>query len=340
MVSIHIAPDHPGPVYERCVRLAVTPSEASFDRFPVDSPYACDSPGASVRFLSDAAEVTVHISYPAKGSLPGHGSFNSTGVCLIDDRIEATFTRVCDGQHRQAVALKPGASGRAREFEMFLPVADPVRFNGLALHGGSGLAPCKKLPGPLYMAYGDSITQGFWASSAMTSYPSRTARAMGWQAINMGFGGRRAAASDGAALTARRPDVASILIGVNDCLGQVPLADFAANVAGILDALRDAHPALPVYLLTPLPVPGNWQGIERLEEYRQALRDLAAGRHDRHLYPVEGSALISEDPALYADGLHPNDLGFEQLARNLCALMAQNGLTFRRTSEDPAPPPF
>ena len=73
---------------------------------------------------------------------------------------------------------------------------------------------------------------------------------------------------------------------------------------------------MPVLAATPLPVTGRKWKADHVEDYRQAIREAVAGAGPGfHL--LEGPDLLPAEPELLADGLHPNDAGFEVLARNM-----------------------
>ncbi|MCS6242561.1 MAG: hypothetical protein H2172_01680 [Opitutus sp.] len=70
-----------------------------------------------------------------------------------------------------------------------------------------------KLPDRLrYVAYGDSITQGYRASDALAAYPVLVAKARGWKLTNLGLGWRQAT-SDGRFIGSMPADIITILIG-------------------------------------------------------------------------------------------------------------------------------
>ena len=175
------------------------------------------------------------------------------------------------------------------------------------------------------MAYGDSITHGFYASDVTRSYPFLVGADKQWQVVNMGFGGRRARAEDGKAVARLNPNVVTVAIGVNDCLGRKPLATFESDVAGLIGNIKSARSELPLALLTPLPVPqGGWDNVEaRLEDYREVLRKIVAASGDANLKIIEGPQLLAAEPRYFQDGLHPNDEGFRVMARNLSSQLTE-----------------
>lgn len=316
-----IPPDDPHISCENCIQLTKTAEAAAFGRPVTDSPYHVDSPGTCIRFRTDARSVRAHVEFADKATLATHNACSSPGACRIDGVEAGDYTRPGDAGGQIAVSLEaPGGSGD-HEYEIFLPYADTVRFLGVEIDAGASLLPVVERTGPRYAPYGDSITQGFWASGPLRTYAHQVAETHGWRLLNMGFAGRWATAADGIEVARLRPDLASILIGVNDCLGGVALEDYRANVAGIIANIRASCPDIPIHAITPLNVPGRWPGAERLEAYREQVRMIAATSGDVHLHVIEGPALIPSDGAYFSDGLHPNDAGFALMATNLAQLM-------------------
>ena len=63
-------------------------------------------------------------------------------------------------------------------------------------------------------------------------------------------------------------------MGYNDYNGKKPVAEYKADIDGIIRGIRAAQPKTPIYLITPL-----WStepAGPRLEDYRKAVREVAA----------------------------------------------------------------
>ena len=312
-----IAPDDGDLHYSGCAHLDLSASSASCDRLIRDSPFHVDNPSMRIAFRTAAKSVAVVLEYAAKADLPvGHHAYNSSGVGLVDGAKRAVFTRQSDSGGRQTVDLTPPSPGQ-HTYEVLMPVADKVDFCGVELEEGAHLGPVEEDPGPRYVPYGDSITQGFWASSPARTYPYLVARNNGWDLVNMGFGSRAATASDGEAVARLDPDLVTVLIGVNDCLGGRSVTEYEDSVRGFVSHLRQTETTVPTYLITPLNVPGPWAGTEDLDSYREAIRAFVRASDDTHLHLIEGPDLIPDERQYFQDGLHPNDAGFALMAQRL-----------------------
>lgn len=317
---ITIKPNDPRIHYYGFANLKVSSTGAVSDRMVLDSPFRTDNPAARIQFDTDASQVDLVLSYVRKDAVAGRTHWSSEGMVAVDGTDALRIGRIKGSSGPQVTTVRLGQQGR-RLIDITLPYADSVTFLGLGLPKGAELYVIPRESMKRYVAYGDSITQGFQAGNPVETYPVMLARARKWELINMGFGSRKATQPDGAVLGRLKPDVLTILIGVNDCLQKKPLDRFAADVAGLLAEFRRALPKTPVYLITPLSVgePARWPGIDQLDAYRMVIQEATGKRADPHLKLIDGRELIDADAKLFGDGLHPNADGFRMIAARLGA---------------------
>ncbi len=164
---------------------------------------------------------------------------------------------------------------------------------------------------------GDSITQGMTARCPSLTYPALLSRHFAAESLNMGVGGMRFDPAHLDGMPALRPWRVVVAYGINDIYREDDIAPPLRNAAAFLEKLRTLYPAAPVDVVTPL-----WNA--KLEEdpdfpprfaaYAGGLAELAV-RNGCH--PVDGLALVPHDGRHFADGTHPNELGFSQYALGL-----------------------
>ncbi len=312
-------PNHPLIRYLGWANVKATYDGATGDRMVIDSPFRADNPCARIQFDTDASEVKLLFRYVLADSIPGRRNWASEGMVVVDDRDSHRLG--AQDKHASGVSITRitlGQQGR-RLIEFVMPVADNVTFLGIGLPKGAELYDYKRAALKRYVAYGDSITQGFHATNPVNTYPMLLARAKNWELINMGFGSRKITQPDGAVLARLRPDIVTMMIGVNDCLQKKPLDRFAADLRGLITEFRRGAPKTPLFFITPLPVvdSAKWPGSDQLEAYRITARDTLAKLADPNLHIIEGTKLITTDEKLFKDGLHPNADGYLTIAKAL-----------------------
>jgi lysophospholipase L1-like esterase len=172
-----------------------------------------------------------------------------------------------------------------------------------------------------YVALGDSYTIGTSVPEA-ERWPNQLAERIGRldlvgnPAVN-GFTSADLISEELPKLDGLRPELVSVLIGVNDVVQGLSDLQYAGNVAILLEELRTRLPAerifcvaTPDYTLTPQgasfgdPV----QQSDAIVRFNAILREACETRGMRFVPEIfEISQMVRDDPALVAsDGLHPS----------------------------------
>lgn len=297
---------------------------AAARRLVAGSPYAADSAGMRLECVTDATRLVLTVSYADRADMADHRYFLSDGEWIVDGEHRKAFTRPTGRGGTQEVELVMDGPPRVRTHEIYLPLADRAEFRGLAVNDGARVRRQPPVEGRRVVAYGDSITQGFYASRPSRAYPARLARATGWSVMNMGFCGRTTSPEDAEAIASLKPDAVIVLMGDNDVILGTDPGLFAERYEALLKNLAAIRPGMPIYAITPPSARGRKWKMDRLAEYQQAIR-LAASNAGPAVRLLEGSELLPARPQLLADGLHPNDGGFEELAKNLEATLRSEG---------------
>lgn len=316
--AFRIYANHPKLNYTEYVHANINAMGARFDRFGIDNSSNVCTPGVRVNFRSDATRIKMFINYrePCRDDEDvGCGRFGLE----VDGILFANNLGSSIEGGPQIYSIFNQAKPKPHDFSLIFPYTPAVVFKGLYLSGGILLDPPPKRPPFLYVAYGDSITQGTSASTVTNTYPYLLARQMGWSVINMGFGGQRTTAEDGTQIGLLGGNLVTLAIGVNDT-GSRSLADVERNYTGLLENLRSLQPAVPIFVITPLWVwyedRPNGLGLYP-EDYRNIIRTVVMARNDPKIYLVEGPDLVPHDDIYFFDGYHPNDAGFALYAQHL-----------------------
>jgi lysophospholipase L1-like esterase len=201
---------------------------------------------------------------------------------------------------------------------VYLPEGMRPRVLALRVDGGE-LAPAPR--GPRWLAYGDSIAEGWIASGPSGAWPAVAARRYGLDVVNLGYAGSaRGELPSAQHLAALEADVISVSHGTN-CWSRIPFSTdlFREQTRAFLTLVRQGHPETPVVVTSPILRPDaettpNPLGAT-LVDLRAAMEDVArelVAAGDAHLTLVEGGGLVGADDL--PDGIHPGDPGHAVLA--------------------------
>jgi lysophospholipase L1-like esterase len=195
-----------------------------------------------------------------------------------------------------------------------------------------------------YVALGDSYTIGTGVAPH-ERWPEQLVRALGTAGpmlqlvANLGVNGYTSADLIRDELPASadlRPDVVTVLIGVNDVVQRLPLERYEANVVTILDGLLARLPAngivsiaIPDYTVTPAGADYGdpRQQHDAIVASNAAMERRSAERGIRFVDTFDLSLRAADDRGLVAgDGLHPSGaqyaLWVERIAPAMRELLA------------------
>jgi lysophospholipase L1-like esterase len=254
----------------------------------------------------------------------GLGIYNR--IAPVDVLVDGTLHRRCevgDGEQRLTVDLP----GREAQVEIWLPQAGVIAIREPSFDGAAEeLAPV----GPRWITYGSSITQCSGAYGPSETWPAVVARRHGWEGVNLGFGGE-CHLDPVAARTIRDlpAQLISMCLGINIHSGATFNGrTLPGQVETFISTIRQGHPATPLVVITPLPVPNhegrpNAVGLT-LDDVR-TLVELGA-RTDPAVEIIDGRDLLTPDEArtLYADDVHPGPGGYLLLADRLTPLLGSH----------------
>ena len=220
-----------------------------------------------------------------------------------------------------------------REFDLWLPHMVETWVQWIEIDDGALVEPI--LPADqTWLAIGDSITQGIFASTPAGSYAAVAARLLSVNLHNVGVGGATMEGLVGAAAAQVPCSFASVAFGVNDWSQSKPLDRFRQDSLELLSGLSRNQAAPPVALVTPLPVldrpEKNALGL-RIEDYRAELREITTQSNGVIL--IEGPALLPAEEKYFVDGVHPNAAGMKPIGEQLARELDRRG-SFLTSSDD------
>jgi lysophospholipase L1-like esterase len=284
-------------------------------RLPADTwTAACIPAGVRLELTGDAR--AIELDYITTAVEPGYRGAGA-GV-TFDAWTEARQMDEQPAAHGTGtVTLRIGAGART---VVYLPEGMRPEITGIRAVGGQ-ISPAPALP--RWVAYGDSITEGWVARSPARNWVAMVSREVGLDAINLGYAGSaRGELASAEQIAGIEADLITVAFGTN-CWTMVPhTADMVAAVASaFLRVLRQAHPVVPIIVISPLIRPDAEAVPNRLgstlADIRLAVEDAAASDALTRLIP--GRDLVAPD--LLPDGVHPGDEGHRLLADTIGATL-------------------
>ena len=169
-----------------------------------------------------------------------------------------------------------------------------------------------------YVAYGDSITQGYTALSPSLTYVNLVGMELDADVYDLGIGGEFFQPMMMDEAYPVQADIVTVAYGTNDWGHVLPEED-AERRKGFFEKLLRTHPDAKIFVLLPI-----WRdrqddqrnGYGTLEDYRNLLREET--KKFPRITVIEGEDLVPHHGDFFMpDLLHPNALGFTQYAKNL-----------------------
>ena len=305
-----VFPGVPGTPYPRFDPLDVA-------RIPGDTWDTAQTP-AGVRLEFTAEADAVEIDYVTNATSPGYrGDAGGVTFDLWRGGKRVDEQRAELGRHQVRLSLH-GGGGPEERVTVYLPEGLRPEILSLSAVGGT-IAPAPAQP--RWLAYGDSITEGWSASGPSLSWPMHVARTYGLHAVNLGYAGSARGEIPCAEAMAKVPaDVISLAYGTN-CWSRTvhSTAMVEAGFDAFVTVLRAGHPETPIVVISPFIRPEAEQTTNALGSTLSAMRHAMEGvvadrrsRGDAHLHLVPGLAVIETDDLV--DGVHPGDRGHERAA--------------------------
>jgi len=279
--------------------------------------------GVRLQMRTDAEAVRL----PIENASPERAA---TADVLVDGELHSR-TDITAGPSRLDVALPAGS----HEVQIWLPQAALIRVGAAVVEGATTVQPVPA--GLRWTTYGSSITHCAQAHGPSQTWPALVARQWDWDLTCLGFSGQCHLDPIAARTIAATPaDVVSLCLGIN-IYGNSSFNErsLAPQVAGFIDQVRDAHPGVPIVVITPIASPdredtpneaGMRQGGElhseglTLGQIRQTVAEVTAAAQvaDPDLHLIDGLEVLGADEAhLMPDGLHPDGTGYELMATRL-----------------------
>ena len=300
------------------------PADAA--RLPADTWGTAMLPiGVRLELVGDAEAVEIQYAC-ATDDLGYRGEGAGVGFCAWrGGRQVAAAPASIDGEVT-TLDLDDHAGAGDQVLTIYLPEGmRPTLFDVRPLGGTLQAAPA----GPRWIAYGDSITAGWNATSPALTWPMVAARRHGLDVVNLGYAGSaRGEIPSAEQIAGLNADVISIAHGTN-MHTRIPFSagQFREGLRAFLTIVRQGHPRTPIVVCSMILRPDAESTPNRLgatmADLRFEMEDLMSSLRqggDAALSLVAGLPLLTADRI--PDGVHPDDAGHAILAEAFGAAVA------------------
>ena len=201
----------------------------------------------TINFVSDSKQFKI-LFEPRKGTSHRNSVFGvyKNGKLFRQIRISPQKDTVFDG------ITFENPDGKTAHWKILLPPYYGVNFKGIEIDSGSRFSTVSRKNKPIYVAIGNSITQGTGQTAGFQTYPWKLAQAKGWELYNLAVGGSKISWPFALELRGKKVDVITILWGYNDWnKGYTPKKQIIPRYTRLLDSLLKNHPGTKIYCITP-----------------------------------------------------------------------------------------
>ncbi|WP_285480133.1 SGNH/GDSL hydrolase family protein [Amycolatopsis sp. NBRC 101858] len=279
--------------------------------------------GVHLAFTGTATALDFDVRLGERTSVPAPGV--PLAFVVRAGRLPVSVVPVPGGDGTVRIPLPEREPGEV--VRVYLPEAVEVRVDGVSPVGGS-LAPAPR--GPLWVVYGDSISQGWSVTECGLAWPSLVAAGLGLDLVNLGFAGAARGELQAADVVGASEAAAVAVAWGTNAWSSLPTdaAQIGQTMRVFLTALRQGLPRAPVVVVSPIRRPDaedvpNRFGATHAElrtALEEAVDEFAVATGDERITLVRGLGLVPD--AELADGLHPGDDGHRSLAAGVAPHVA------------------
>ena len=203
-----------------------------------------------------------------------------------------------------------------------LPPIHSVRI--LSIEGDLAYPEAGTTPTRTLLCYGSSITHGACAIAPEGTYAAQCARRLGFDLINLGFGGSAHMDCPIAEHIAARGDwdIATLEMGIN--VRMWPLARFCEAVQRFVGTIAAAHRDKHVFCIDLFPYFDDFVTQRATAVgFREAVRAIVAAIGSDRVHYIDGRDLLVNASGLRTDVVHPNDEGMQEMGQNLADVIGR-----------------
>jgi len=202
------------------------------------------------------------------------------------------------------------------------PKADNRPANGTPVPEAPGPVEVDRSSWPVIVAFGDSLTSG-QGVAADQNYPSLLQIELDkagyrYRVVNAGISGNTTRDGLGRMdnVMRHKPEVAILVLGGNDGLRGLPIAQMKENLTAIIERFQRDNVQV---ILGGMEAPPNW-GPDYTKEFRDTFVNLAS-TYSLTFVPFFLEGVAADRDLNQADGIHPTTEGYKIVVRNLLPVL-------------------
>ena len=193
----------------------------------------------------------------------------------------------------------------------------------ISIDDGATVIPIKKAL--KMICFGDSITQGYDATSTSNSYASKISVNFNAETRNKGIGGEIFRPELAKLADDFEPDIITVAYGTNDWATEVSRKDFIDRMNEFFEALAQNYPNAKIFALSPI-WRADWQDEHIFGDFLDIKEELLKmSKKHSSVTVIDGFNFVPKECELFSDKyLHPNDEGFSHYADRLIKELKKN----------------
>ena len=278
--------------------------------------------GCEIRFNLQPGETAKVVLAPdGDNALPPvaevyQGCFR-TQVLLIENEPTAVVVTLAGAPDVMGqVTAERGLPFDARLVRILLPALHRVKL--ISIEGDVTPPEPGQTPSKTILAYGSSITHGAHSIRPGGTYAMQTARHLGIDLLDLGFGGGAHMEATLAEHIASRGDwdLATLEMGIN--VGGWSTEEFHGKTERFVDIISSAHPDKWIFCIDLFTFAGDLvPDYPGHVQFRESVAAIVEKLDRPKLVHVDGRDILQDVRGLTFDLVHPSDDGFVEMGRRL-----------------------
>jgi len=207
--------------------------------------------------------------------------------------------------------------GAAHDVEIYLPHLVEIVIHSIEVEGSSFCEPLPKKD-KIYLAYGDSITQGMESRDPAAIYSVLAARELDMELYNLGVGGATFDPEQ-VQYNGLKPDIVTAAYGINDWVVIKSIEQIKDRVREFCNRLLKLYADAKIFVVSPFWAPDKALVRDSGNFYDLNSAIIETVKEFDGIVCIDGTTLVPDNQAYFKDSAHPNELGFAHIALKLCS---------------------